>query len=612
MFHSSFFSARILLVTGHIVSLAASSWVGAADAVLEKAPARSLVCVKINNFSGTLMKTDQFVQGVSPLGVSFLARMGLGQMLGSPMLPGVDMNGDFALFVWPMTPKMANAGPTPYITAAALIPVTDYGSFIAGNTNCHPADDDGISLFTAKGFPPGFPPMFIASLGKFALIGGAKDKQTFIQLHQEIAAQPDSIYTSLSEELKKASATEPLWLYCNMESISKTYGPLIQMQLQMAKAIVSGMPRQGPDVGIDPGELIDTYGQMLVTFLQQSRYLTLSLHPSAESLRLNTAFAALPGTDLASLLQRSEPPRPNPFLGHLPDGALVNVAFNMDSSLLQKLTDWSCRSASSMVSKLYGEEQVEVLKKMTSDILQTMGRRGVSTLQLAPGATPPIRAQTLFEVTDPARFLGQLRKFCGSFNDIVDSQGKVKEVGYAMTLDHRANAQTYKGVSIDESKLSLATDALFSEYSPEVQVLRRLYGEGWDYRWAMVDNACLNSVGGDADKTIRQMIDGVRAGKGKVVQSETKAAMALLPDVDKADLFLTVNAIRLFALVAEQAPGRLPKVELPPSKSNLILASRVGEGKASMDLVLPKAHLIEIMGLVQRLLMREMGAGATP
>ncbi|MCH8218062.1 MAG: hypothetical protein IH892_14995, partial [Planctomycetes bacterium] len=606
MFHSSLFSTRTLLVVGLIVSLATSSWVGAANAVLEKTPAQSLVCVKINNINGTLMKTDQFLQGVSPLGVSFLARMGLGQMLGSPMMTGVDMDGDFALFVAAMTPQTANAGPMPPISMAALMPVTDYGAFIAGNTNCGPADGDGISLLTAQGLPP----MFIGSLGKFALIGPAKDRQTFIQLQQEIAAQPDSMFTSLSEELKKASATEPLWLYCNMELINKTLGPLIQMQLQMAKAMVSGMPRQGPDVGIDPGELIDTYGQMLVTFLQQSRYLTLSLHPSAESLRLNTAFAALPDTDLASLLQRSEPPRPNPFLGHLPDGALVNVAFNMDSSLLQKLTDWSCRSASSMVSKFYGEEQVEVLKKMTSEMLQAMGRRGVSTLQLAPGATPPVRAQTLFEVTDPARFLGQLRKFCGSFNDIVDSQGKVKEVGYAMTLDHRANAQTYKGVSIDESKLSLATDALFSEYSPEVQVLRRLYGEGWDYRWAMVDNACLNSVGGDADKTIRQMIDGVRAGKGKVVQSETKAAMALLPDVDKADLFLTVNAIRLFALVAEQAPGRLPKVELPPSKSNLILASRVGEGKASMDLVLPKAHLIEIMGLVQRLLMRQMGAGA--
>ena len=119
------------------------------------------------------------------------------------------------------------------------------------------------------------------------------------------------------------------------------------------------------------------------------------------------------------------------------------------------------------------------------------------------------------------------------------------------------------------------------------------------------------SVGGDADKTIRQMIDGVRAGKGKRVQSEFKAALALLPGADKADLFVTLNAVRLFALVAEQAPGRLPKVELPPSKSHLIMAGRVGDGKASMDLVLPKAHMVEIMGLVQRLMMRKMGTGGT-
>ena len=554
MFQSSLFSTRTLLVVGLIVSLATSSWVSAANAVLEKTPAQSLVCVKINNINGTLMKTDQFLQGVSPLGVSFLARMGLGQMLGSPMMTGVDMDGDFALFVAAMTPQTANAGPMPPISMAALMPVTDYGAFIAGSTNCGPADGDGISLLTAQGLPP----MFIGSLGKFALIGPAKDRQTFILLQQEIAAQPDSMFTSLSEELKKASATEPLWLYCNMELINKTFGPLIQMQLQMAKAMVSGVQGQMPDVGMDPGEMIDVYGQMLSTFLQQSQYLTLSLHPSEEALRLNKSFAARPDTDLAALLQRSDPPRPNPFLGHLPDGALVNVALNMDSSLLQKWTDWSWRSSSSMASKFYGEEQFEVLKKMTSEMLQAMGGAGVSTLQLAPGATPPVRTQTLFEVTDPAQYLRQLRKFCGSFNDIIDSQRTLKEAGFALTFEHRNNAQTYKGVPIDESKLSLETAA--DANSLEVQILRRVYGEGWDYRWAMVDNACLNSVGGDADKTIRQMIDGVRAGKGKSAQSEIKAALALLPSADKADLFLTVNVVRLFALVAEVAPGRLPRV----------------------------------------------------
>ncbi len=276
MFHASLFSTRTLLVVGLIVSSAASSWVGAANAVLEKTPAQSLVCVKINNLNGTLMQTDQFLQGVSPFALSFLARMGLGQVLGSPMMTGVDMDGDFALFVAAMTPQVANAGPMPPISVAALVPVTDYGAFIAGNTNCGPADGDGISLLMAQGVPP----MFIGSLGKFALIGPAKDKQTFMQLQQDIAAQPDSMFTSLSEELKKASVTKPLWLYCNVELINKTFGPLIQMQLQMVKAMASGLQGQMPDVGMDPGEMIDIYGQMLSTFLQQSQYLTLSLHPS--------------------------------------------------------------------------------------------------------------------------------------------------------------------------------------------------------------------------------------------------------------------------------------------------------------------------------------------
>ena len=83
MVHSSLFSARTHLVVGLIVSLAASSWVDAANAVLEKTPAQSLVCVKLNNLNGTLMQTDQLLAGVSPVGVSLFARMGLGQVLGS-------------------------------------------------------------------------------------------------------------------------------------------------------------------------------------------------------------------------------------------------------------------------------------------------------------------------------------------------------------------------------------------------------------------------------------------------------------------------------------------------------------------------------------------------
>ncbi len=68
---------------------------------LDIIPADSLLCVRINNIEFTAGKFDQYSSGVIPvpMAASMGLRMGLGTVLGSPQLAGINMRGNFAAFV---------------------------------------------------------------------------------------------------------------------------------------------------------------------------------------------------------------------------------------------------------------------------------------------------------------------------------------------------------------------------------------------------------------------------------------------------------------------------------------------------------------------------------
>ena len=83
----------------------------------------------------------------------------------------------------------------------------------------------------------------------------------------------------------------------------------------------------------------------------------------------------------------------------------------------------------------------------------------------------------------------------------------------------------YKSVSIDSSKFTIkSTDP----NSPEGQMINAMYGEGFDYRWAVVDDLCVSVMGGDVDSEIRKLIDHVKAGGPKQLPNEMKTAMSLM------------------------------------------------------------------------------------
>ena len=115
-----------------------------------------------------------------------------------------------------------------------------------------------------------------------------------------------------------------------------------------------------------------------------------------------------------------------------------------------------------------------------------------------------------------------------------------------------------------------------------------------------------NTFGSDADGTIRELIDQVRAGGPKQVSSEIRAALAAIDDSDKADVVGTLNYVRAINMVFGfmPFPGGVDMSDLKvESKSNIAFAGRTtDQGQLSLQIVLPKQHVLEIKSVFENII----------
>jgi hypothetical protein len=102
------------------------------------------------------------------------------------------------------------------------------------------------------------------------------------------------------------------------------------------------------------------------------------------------------------------------------------------------------------------------------------------------------------------------------------------------------------------------------------------------------------AIGADADAEVRKLIDLAKAGGTRPAGAEITAAMEALPEAKNADFVATYNIVRLIGMGRAMMPKPLP-AESFASKSNMVIALSMGEGKASFRMGLPKEHLTEIV-----------------
>jgi len=570
------------------------------DKLLKMLPSESFFAIRVNNFEYTLGQLDQFLAGASPvpMGISMLARTQLAGVLGSPQLNSINMGGSFAMFG--LAPNSTSNEPAafPNIVIAALIPVTDYQQFISDNPNVSTPDENGISKIAAQGMPP----MLAAPAGNFALVTSEGNYSNLLATAKSISDPTVAgLSATLDADLTKQDATEPIWAHGNVQLAAKIFGPVVFAKIDEIKKQLQSMPPQM--TGQDPKTLstiMDIYARIFEKLFKETKSLSIAINPKPDVLYISEAVSAVPGTDIADFLSPSVAPnKQNKLLGYLENNAMINYA-DRDLPSLMKLSSAGFDMFAAFDTDGTNSAKIEKLKKLMADMFNSFGSSVAFSMSIDPQTKPPFVAKYVIEVKDEKTLNQITDEYFTLSSEIVNSL--YKNMGMQLNFKVKRAAETYKDVSIDSAKLVIkVTDT----NSPQAQMINAMYGDGFDYRWAMVDGLLFCTVGGGADTRIRNLIDLAKAGGPKQLAPEIQDALTLLPNAEKADSVGTFNYLRLFKMVFAMMPVPMPQVDLP-TKSNINFTGSAANGTLTVNVALPKEHLMEIVSVFQMMQQQKM------
>lgn len=570
-----------------------------AQDVLDLIPADSLVVVRINQFDNTLGQVDKFLSGIAPMPMQMMIRGQMGQMLGSPELKGVDMDGSFAAFL--VVPDEPAAGGMPPMYPGVLIPISDYDQFISGNANCGEADAQGVSAISGPGSSAGTPWLIAIKTGSHALItmGNLRPQilqyQEMMGLNTSGAATMATMAGGLAAADAKSARQSPVWIYADVARASQIFKPMVDGGFAMFKSkIAQEMAKDMKEQGqvMDIGMIMNMYGAMLDMVMTQTQSFSLAIHPEADMLRFSETISAKPGTDLAAMLAKDATGGPNKLIGFAEDGTAMSLVGHLGDSWRDMYTT-SIDLVSEMVGESLTDENAARMKKMIASMVDVLEGPIAFSFSIDAANKPPFDIKYVFAVKDVEAFKGLLKESVELFNESgVADMYKGMGIEMAYSVDYAAS--TYKGVSIDSARLTMKST---QAENPVGKIVEGMYGGGFDYRWAIVNKTCAVAVGGDVDAQIRQMIDRIKAGTHQTMGTEMRTAFSVLPGADQADFVMTYNYVRLLNMVgafAEIMGEEAPDLNLDTS-SHLSIAGWGGENRARFDVAIPKQHLQEIV-----------------
>jgi hypothetical protein len=138
-------------------------------------------------------------------------------------------------------------------------------------------------------------------------------------------------------------------------------------------------------------------------------------------------------------------------------------------------------------------------------------------------------------------------------------------------------------------------------------MLEAMYGSGFEYRWAVVNNLWVCRISSDPN-AIYRLIDEVKAGPPAQICSEMQKAISIIPDASSEDAIVTYNYLRLMKMMQAFAPMPFTMPDIP-SRSNLVFGAKVANGSLAVDFALPKEHLSEMMMAFQMMMQQQMQQG---
>jgi hypothetical protein len=571
------------------------------DPLLKMLPAESLFCIRVNHFEHTVNQVDQFLTGISPipLGLSMLVRMQLANVLGNPELSGLNMNGSLVVFGAIVSGEQASNNPVSNIFIGGFVPVTDYRQFISSNPNCSRPDDKGISKITANGNPI----LLTTKIGNHALISWANDYDKLLRMAKVIStAGTAKLATSIDAAEAKLAILEPVWTYGNIQQASNTFGPLLLDKIEEIKTIIKST---GPDSPEAPPKnmqnftqnIMNMYADILQKLMKEARYFSISINPKPDVLNITKTVSAVPGTDMANMFASdTSADRKNNLLNYLEDGAMMNLGVKVNKYFWKEFNLKGIDLLTVMAGDNMNAGDIEKMKALITDGIDCLGGPIACSASIDSKNKPPFIAKYVIAVKDKNKFNQLIENSMQLFSTsgILDFY---KNLGIETSFEIQRGVDSYKNVSIDSAKFTMkSTDAAL----PQGQMINSMYGGGFDYRWGIVDGLCVLTIGSNADSSIRELIDQVKAGR-RQMGTEMKAALALLPEAEKADFVVTYNMLRWLKIAGSMTVMPIPMPMLQtdiPTRSNIAVAGKAGNGKMVVDIALPKEHLKEMMTAV--------------
>ncbi len=571
------------------------------DPLLKILPAESLFCIRVNHFEHTIGQVDQFLAGVSPMpmGLSILVRMQLAKVLGSPELNGVNMNGSLAVFGTILPGEQSSNNPLSNIFIGGLVPVSNYGQFISGNPNCTEPDDKGISRILNNGTPI----LLMTKIDNHALISWANNYDKLLSISKIMSGRRKNLSSSIDIAEAKLSMLEPVWLFGNVQHASKTFEPLVMNKIEEIKSI---MKNTGPDrPGAPPKEMqkfsqniMGMYADILKQLMKQTRYFSISINPKPNVLNITKTVSAVPGTDMANMFVPGDSAGQNNLLNYLEDGAVMNFGIKMNSNFWKEFSLKSIDLFTAMSGEAMVAEDIEKMKALAEDAIDCLNGPMACSLTIDSKNKPPFSAKYVFSVKDKNKFDRLIERSMQMFDNssIMDFY---KSVGMETSFEIQRDVDRYKNISIDSANFVMkSTDTS----SPQGQMINKIYGDGFNSRWGIIDKLCVLSFGEDADSSIRELIDEVQAGK-KQMGTEMQKALAILPEAENADFVMTYNLLRWIKMASSMTAMPMPilmplqKMDIP-TKSNIVIAGKAKNCKLTVDIALPKEHVSEMMTAV--------------
>ncbi len=596
---------RNAVAAGMVVLLAAGSvWARnpakpRRDGLLRIVPAKSLFCVRINNLDSTLAGANEFLKDIVPesFDAKAMALSQLGNLLGNEKLRGVNTKGKFAIFGVNVPGESAGRGPRGNMFIGALIPVRNYDKFISQNPNCSEPDDQGISTITVDGRDR----VLATKLRRFALLCQTRARDKLVRVKKLMGARKRGLFTTLDENESKLATTSPVWLYVNVQEGAKLIEPMLFAQLEQMKAALQSVKESGQGAIGDPAAIVSFYAGLFKMLIDGTGHVTVGLSPTSDVCHVTVGMKAVPETEMAAMLTAPAGGDLKNLLGYLDDGAMMNLGCKVNRESGKMLYMKLIELIPLMTTDGIPEADLEKLKKLTAKTFDAIGDSLAFSFATGDKDSAPLSIKYVIKVRDKKAFEQVIEEELQMMREgALDKLYK----GFGMEMDVKVerDAGTYKGVSIDAAKVAFK---MGDEDSPQSQMLRKMWGDALDYRWALVDGYCVYSIGGDTDKTIRELIDQVKAGGPKKIGPEMKAALDAIPNSKQADCVGTLNYVRMLNMASAfmVVPGgvKFPQLDVP-TKSNIAFASRTADGRMTLQMALPKKHLLEIKSAFEKLI----------